>query len=393
MKSLVQILLLSAFVLLIAYFSYAPDIVVIEAPKNVKNIVQQEDEFIKDDTADEKEADLIEEDVVEQSIKLNEQQEKTISAMEKEVSVVAETPVVQKSEVKPKPVEETPQIPFSTINEEVRKAVVNILCTTKNGGSFNSISGSGVVIDKKGIVLTNAHVAQYFLLKDYLVEDFIQCVLRTGSPAKSQYLATPIFISPSWIKENASNIIEQTHLGTGENDYALLFITGRTDQSAVLPDTFSFIPPLYDTESVAVGEEVLLAAYPAGFLGGITIAKDLYITSTITKIMDVFTFKDNTIDLFSIGGSVVAQQGSSGGAVVDGFSKLIGIIVTSSVAEITSDRDLRAITIGHINRSLLKDAGFNLKTLLESDISAKVQEFNKNTSPVLTQLLIAELEK
>src|SRR3989344_252919 len=53
------------------------------------------------------------------------------------------------------------------LNEQVRAAVVNILCITGSGGPLNSISGSGVIIDPRGIILTNAHVAQYFLLKNY----------------------------------------------------------------------------------------------------------------------------------------------------------------------------------------------------------------------------------
>jgi hypothetical protein len=288
---------------------------------------------------------------------------------------------------------EIPQITFSKINEATREALVNIFCTTKSGGSFKPITGSGVIIDERGIILTNAHVAQYFLLKDYLTENFIDCVIRIGSPAQPRYIAKPIFISPSWIKENANGIIQQTPKGTGEDDYALLLITGRTDSIKTIPEKFSFIPLFYDTNKIAIGDNILLAGYPAGFLSGIAISKDLYISSAITQIMEVFTFRDGTLDLFSIGGSIVAQQGSSGGAVVNNRNELIGIIVTSSVAENTSDRDLRAITIEHINTSFTKEMMFNLQALLTGDISAKADLFNENIAPLLTQLLVDELEK
>src|SRR3989338_7129538 len=69
------------------------------------------------------------------------------------------------------------------------------------------------------------------------------------------------------------------------------------------PKTFSFISPLYNSGDISIGEDVLLAAYPAGFLSGISIAKDLYISSAITQIIGVFTFKEGALDLFSIGGS------------------------------------------------------------------------------------------
>lgn len=292
----------------------------------------------------------------------------------------------------PQPViEEAPKISFSEINTKAREALVNIFCTTKSGGSFKPITGSGVIIDERGVVLTNAHVAQYFLLKNYIVEDFINCTIRTGSPAKPKYKATPIFISPSWIEENANSIVQQVPKGTGENDYALVLITERTDPTKTLPETFSFIPPEYNSGKIEVSDGVLLAAYPAGFLGGISIQKDLYVSSAVTEVMELFTFGSGTLDLFSIGGSVVAQQGSSGGAVVSDELKMLGIIVTSSTAESTEDRDLRAITIAHINRSFMKDTGFDLQTLLSGDIVAEAGAFNENIAPQLTQLLVDEL--
>ena len=51
---------------------------------------------------------------------------------------------------------------FEAINTFARKAIVNILCTTKNG-ALSPISGTGVVISPNGVVLTNAHVGQLFL--------------------------------------------------------------------------------------------------------------------------------------------------------------------------------------------------------------------------------------
>src|SRR3990167_2595200 len=289
--------------------------------------------------------------------------------------------------------QEQKNVSFSTINQNTREALVNIFCVTKSGGIFKPASGSGIIIDKRGIILTNAHVAQYFLLKDYLEQNFIECIVRVGSPARALYKVEPIFISPSWIQNNADNITQQSPTGTGEDDYALLLITEYTDKNKTLPKIFPFISPLYNSGDISIGEDVLLAAYPAGFLSGISIAKDLYISSAITKIIGVFTFKEGALDLFSIGGSIVAQQGSSGGAVVNRKNELLGIIVTSSEAENTQDRDLRAITIAHINRSFMKDTGFDLQTLFSGNIKAEVAAFNKNIATELTRLLVSELEK
>ncbi|MBI4214752.1 hypothetical protein HY546_02045, partial [archaeon] len=88
------------------------------------------------------------------------------------------------------------------LNETIRKTIVNVYCTTKTSGAFNPASGSGVLIDPRGIILTNAHVAQYYLLKDYRRKDFITCFIRTGSPARITYRAEPLYISQRWIAAN-----------------------------------------------------------------------------------------------------------------------------------------------------------------------------------------------
>lgn len=291
-------------------------------------------------------------------------------------------------------------VPLEELNIKTRQALVNILCTTKWSGPFSPITGSGIVIDHKGVILTNAHVAQYYLLKDYLTKDFLDCVIRTGSPASPAYKAELIFISPSWIKNNYKNITSTDPQGTGENDLALLLIKNSVDSSKTLPANFPFIAPDYDERSVAVKTPVLLAGYPAGFLGGIAIQKDLWLVSTLASILEIFTYSKEpsyNIDVFSIGGSVVAQKGSSGGATVSQKSgKLLGIIVTSTDASDTSGRDLRAISIAHISRVLGAELGFNLSDFLSAnrnEIEAVSQSFQEVVAPSLTKILTDELDK
>ena len=385
MKSIIYIVFLGLVALFIASFISAPNEPTIKV--------------VQDDNVATSTVKLIDEDekVDLNLITIEPEINNQISVVEEEIEKVTETPdeviVEQIVTVQAEKIEEIPQVSFSQINEVTRATLVNIFCTTKSGGSFRPITGSGIIIDDRGVVLTNAHVAQYFLLEDYLTEDFINCVVRTGSPAKPLYKAKLIFISPSWVQNNANNITQSSPKGTGEDDYALLLITERTDPSKSLPQSFHSIEMLYNSGNIKINDDVLLAAYPAGFLSGIAIAKDLYISSAITEVMEVFTFKEGTLDLFSIGGSVVAQQGSSGGAVIDTNSKLLGIIVTSSVADTTAERDLRAITIAHINRSFTKDTGSSLQTLFDSDLEQEISAFNTNIAPDLKQLLVDELEK
>jgi hypothetical protein len=296
--------------------------------------------------------------------------------------------------------EETPKDPvvtaeseqpadFAKINTEARKTTINIFCTTKYG-DLSPISGTGVVINENGLILTNAHIAQYFLLKDYREKDYLKCVGRTGSPAYPKYNLELVYISPDWVAENKGILKKQNPTGTGENDYAFLRVTNMIDGS----DTSKFIYISPNTrELINVSEPVLLASYPAGFLGGISIIQDLNITSAVTNIQDIYTFKDGTIDIISVGGTVVSQKGSSGGLVVDKNTSLIGIITTSSDGNTTSSRGLNAITLSYINRSLQREISMDMRNFLELDHKNFAESFKNNLGKDLSKLIIDELNK
>jgi hypothetical protein len=274
---------------------------------------------------------------------------------------------------------------FETVNENTRKAIVNILCTTDASGPLSPITGSGVFISNDGVILTNAHIAQYFLLKDFNNQkDFVKCVIRTGNPAYPTYTAELIYISTEWIAEHKNDITLDSPKGTGEHDYAFLRVTGRTDGSA-LPSEFPFVRANI-TEGTEIGTSAVVASYPAGFLGGQTIIQSLYQSSAVINISDRYTFGENTVDLISLGGSVVAQKGSSGGAVVDAQSTLLGIISTSSDGDTTQSRNLRAITTAYINRSLVASTGISISSLLRAS-SSYATAFNRDVAPTLTKAL------
>ncbi len=271
----------------------------------------------------------------------------------------------------------------------MRAATVNILCQNQSASALNSISASGVVVDPRGIILTNSHVAQYLLLKDYPSPDSVQCIVRVGSPAEPRYRAELLFLPPSWIAKNAQKILDEKPLGNGEHDYALIRITGTTDHNASLPVSFSFLRLSADPPTE--GQSTLIAGYPAGFLGGAIIQKDLYAASSFAQVGQLYTFMNNTIDIFSVGGSVVAQQGSSGGAVADQGGTLIGIITTSSEAAQTSDRDLRALSTSYIIRDFASESGTALGLFLDGDTAQEARSFAQTTAPSLTAQLVSAL--
>lgn len=317
---------------------------------------------------------------------------KTASSTPKSKSIAAKKvapPIAATStSATPQPTQVVPD--FVAINEFTRRTIVNILCTTK-GGELSPISGTGVLVGSQGLILTNAHLGQYFLLKDFRQKDFIECVARTGSPAYPKYHLELVYISPTWVANNKTLLKEQNPLGTGENDFAFLRITDSIDGTA-LPDKFPYLA-MDIREVIGVGEPVLLASYPAGFLGGLSILQDLSITTAITNVADLFTYKDRTIDLISVPGTVVSQKGSSGGAVVDGGATLIGIISTSSNGDTTSQRDLRAITLAYINRDLQSELGVTLAQFVSQDMAAFAKKFQEINVPSLSKLIEDELNK
>lgn len=283
-----------------------------------------------------------------------------------------------------------PPLPFSTVNESARGALVNILCAPRSG-ALRPVSGSGVVIDARGVILTNAHVAQYVLLSQSPRID-LSCTVRTGSPATPRWIPEVLYIPPAWVKAHAHEISDQRPLGTGEHDYALLLIARSTDGSP-LPSTFPALP--FDTrEAIGFqGDSVLAASYPAEFVGGLATQFGLYPASSVTAIRQLLTFETGTVDLLSLGGVIEAQSGSSGGAVVNAWGRLIAIIATTSEGETTALRDLRAVTLSYISRDLAAQTQFDLPTILGGDVAAEAAQFNAEAAPDLIRLFIEELAR
>ncbi len=283
----------------------------------------------------------------------------------------------------------TEALSFDTIATDAQATVVNIFCKQNVGSTSSVIGGSGVFIDGRGVILTNAHVAQYLLLGRY----GISCTVRTGSPARNAYIARVLFIPTDWVTEHAGDIRQETPLGTGEDDYALLLVDAPTAPGGTLAEHF----PASDFDArediVKADEQVLIAGYPAGFLGAIALTQNLWFASALAQVAHVYTFHDGTADVLSLGGTVLAQSGASGGAVFNAWGKLIALVSTSSQAETTGGRDLHAITMAHIDRSLFAHTNEHLYEFLDGDLAERTDTFAHETVPTLQEIYITALEK
>jgi len=272
--------------------------------------------------------------------------------------------------------------------ERLRDASVNILCTG-NEGQIRGISGSGVIIDPRGIILTVAHVGQYHLLFDYPEPDSVSCVVRTGSPTTHAYLAEPIFISQSWIEENPTTLITKNPKGSGEHDFAVLAITQALPGSS-LPAMFPFVPLSFDDPEK--GAEVVIAAYPAQELESDQIRSSLVITLVTTTVKERYTFETTSVDLISLGGSEAAQTGSSGGGIMTMDGKLVGIITTSTTEGPYAARNLHAITPNHIRRSFAEDTRADFDAFIAESHPSLLVSTYEEIAEHLRSVLIGALE-
>ncbi|MFI5260225.1 MAG: serine protease [Candidatus Paceibacteria bacterium] len=261
---------------------------------------------------------------------------------------------------------------------------MNILCYAPVGSKLQSISGSGIFIDPKGIILTNAHVAQYFLLADRGVS----CSIRAGSPAIDEYKASLIYISPSWIHANSAVLSQAAPIGTGEYDFALIAIT-QSETSAALPSSFPYIPLAMMPPNK--GTPIVIASFGAQFLNYTQIQSALSPTVVFGSVKDVFTFGTNTIDALNLGGSAAAQEGSSGGGLADATGALVGTITTSTIVGSTSDRSLSAITASYIRSEYSTEmGGSSLDVLLSVPTASSIADFATQI-PMLESIITATL--
>ncbi len=280
-----------------------------------------------------------------------------------------------------------------TVSDSITKALVNIYCQYKTDNYIRTTTGTGFFINPKGVIITNAHVAQFLLLEG--AEDVIKevdCVIRSGDPAEPKYKAELLYISPTWIFENADLITTESPRGTGERDYALLYVSRSIDDTP-LPIRFPSLA--VDTALLSRSIErtsVITAGYPAeALMRSGAHAKLLPIVAS-TTISTLYTFGSNYADIFAISESPVGEQGASGGPIVVPESRYaIGLIVTKGDEQTEGARSLRALTLSYIDRTMIEETGFSLVQNMRGDLALRGNVFKKVMTPFLADMLTEEL--
>ncbi len=278
-----------------------------------------------------------------------------------------------------------------TYTDEPLLALVNIYCTFTTENTIRTTTGTGFFIDDSGVIMTNAHVAQYLLLGTTNLLGQAECFVRTGDPARAEYKAELLYMPPIWVEKNASIITAKTPTGTGERDYALLLVTESVTTSP-LPARFPALKVNSESlEKSIVNDAVTLAGYPATSLLKNGAKGQLLPVVAESSISELYTFGSNRADVFSLTGSEAGAEGSSGGPVISEAGEVIGMIVTRGNDEADGEGSLRAITLAHIERTITEETGFSLKQTLSGDVSKRSGIFKGTIAPFLVTILSEEL--
>lgn len=263
---------------------------------------------------------------------------------------------------------------------KLRDATVNILCNMQIGTSIAHYTGSGVIIDPSGVIITNAHVAMHIMLEQAGHE---KCFVRTGSPAANAYKAKIVYLPSAWVYANSGSLSFQNIVGNGENDYAILRITERVSSSAYdIP--LPFISP--DSRAVSTGDLVRLIGYPLLSQSVSFLDSSLYSLEESGNITSATGYDGRSSDVITTSPTTLATHGSSGGPMISSGGKLIGIMDATIIDSYSGRPAIQGITMSYIDRSL-QSHGKSLRALIDNAAS-EADSFARDQLPTLSTLLM-----
>ncbi len=181
-------------------------------------------------------------------------------------------------------------------------SVVGISCITGQG----QVSGTGIVLDDNGYVVTNAHVVEGATAVSVVLTDSTEKKEQTDDSSKS--VAEQILEDQNGEQQD-NNTIEAEIVG----------VDTQTDLAVLKVDRTDLKPAEFGTSSnIMVGELAIVIGNPLGFDLANTVTSGI-ISATGRKL----TIEDRTMTLIQTDASI--NSGNSGGPLINAYGQVIGI--------------------------------------------------------------------
>ncbi len=181
-------------------------------------------------------------------------------------------------------------------------SVVGISCITSEG----QVSGTGIVLNDKGYVVTNAHVVNGASAVSIVLTDSTE---KKDAPDDSSKSVAEQILEDQNGQQNDNNTIEAEIIGVDtQTDLAVL----KVERNDLKPAEFG------TSGGIMVGELAIVIGNPLGFDLANTVTSGI-ISATDRKL----TIEDRTMNLIQTDASI--NSGNSGGPLINAYGQVIGI--------------------------------------------------------------------
>jgi hypothetical protein len=136
-----------------------------------------------------------------------------------------------------------------------------------------------------------------------------------------------------------------------------------------------------------VGDTAHIGGYGAEFLTSTQIRESLSPIFVSGVVERVFSWDTQSVDVMEINGGIAAQQGSSGGGVLNDDNQFMGLITSRSNESTLTLRDLQALTASHIRRTFQSEKGSSLDSYLSTSKSELISSFESTDKADLIDIL------
>ena len=221
-------------------------------------------------------------------------------------------------------------------------AAVQIYCRT----SKEIFAASGVMVNARGLVLTNAHVAE---IAESAGEK--NCQARHGNPAESFAGIEVVFTADTSAKITDTEVPER--------DFAFLRLVESRE-----PFAFAAI----DFAPAREGESFLTLGYPSEFLQGVNAEANANLVFSVLTVAGFSDLDDDraTVEAYVFRGGLALQQGSSGTAIFRRSGGVAGLVFATTKGVTTADRDGVALTVPYMERIMRLETGEGLAEFIAS---------------------------